>query len=271
MTPAMRHLASTLLLVGLLAGCGGPNNSRGSQGSQAHLAGTSTASQPVTQTRVRSFPDGEACPPTKDSRVPADSGCLSSRSGDFDGDGRTDQWLIYAHPLDAAGQARAWHSRIILASGTVLNSRVPNPGSGTTVWIVGVTDANNDGKDDAFIRVNAGAATDTVGIFYIAGGRISRVVKGREPLAFSVGGVVLFGNGARCQDINGDGRLELVLTGVSSNGGHHYHWAKRAYEWRGHALSPLGVRRGVIDVRGPADSGRVDPFYVLRCGTVFLS
>jgi hypothetical protein len=263
--------ASLLLAATLLAGCNGSSGSEErEQSSYANRGASEVPSASGIPAEYRRFPDGQAGPPTKDPRVPASSGCLSMRSGDFDGNGRTDQWLVYAHPLGATGHPLAWHTRVILGSAKALDSRIANPAAGTNLWIFGATDANADEKDEAFIRLNAGASTSTVGVFYVRSGRIKRVFKGNEPLALVVGGAPLFGSGARCEKVDGDRRLDLVVTSVSSKRGRLYQWTKRAYKWRGHSLSRFTVHRGVIEVRGPAGSSRLRPFSVLRCQSVFL-
>jgi hypothetical protein len=92
--------------------------------------------------------------------LPSGAGRISRIAGDFDGDHARDQLLAYAE-LDAAGQPRHWHVRIVLATG--------------------------------------GASNDTYNLFALAGCQVRQVgIAGSGPLRLAVGASVGHEEGFDC-------------------------------------------------------------------------
>jgi hypothetical protein len=246
-----------LVMILLMAnGCGGSPARSGASAQRTDSASHSSTASP------RPLTDGEPCPLAKDSRVPSGSGCLTSSSGDFDGDRSSDQWLVYAHPLDAKRNAVAWHMLVILSSGATISRGIPDPGTGTQVWSVGAAAATGDGRDELFARIGGGAATDLVSIYYVRAGTISRVAeRGKGPVVLTVGGTVRNVSGARC-DLAGKSST-LIVTSASSENRKQWHTVRRVNRWRGHELALQTVQRATVG----SLAGR---YSRLQCGSLSL-
>ena len=187
----------------------------------------------------------------------------SEAGGDFDGDGRTDA-------LTLSGGGRVWQLRLELASGETGKRRVTLPDEFTRPEVVGVTDADSDGDDEAFVNVvdhvYHGGTTSVLGLYGWDGDVLARVrdTRGR-PLDMPVGGVSNFGEGLDCRDVDGDGTPELQLLRIDSASSARSRWIEQVYRWRGGALDLVRTVRGSLRREGFTDP-RVLRFYELHCG-----
>ena len=169
---------------------------------------------------------------------------LSRIAGDFDGDHARDQLLAYAE-LNAAGQPRQWHVRVVLASGHIADLALDN----TSDWIGPnglvarrAVDANGDGRDEGFVTSTGGASNDAYNLFGLTGCQVRQVrVAANGPLQILVGGSVGHAEGFDCQSTDRHGRRLLTLWGVERadqqpDGGSAYTYTKTSYRWVGNTL-----------------------------------
>jgi hypothetical protein len=133
------------------------------------------AAPAVTKPRVPDIttPDVPKPRPCADRQagLPSGAGRISRIGGDFDGDHARDQLVAYAE-LDAAGQPRQWHVRIVLATGGTADLALVN----SEDWIGPnglvarrAVDANGDGRDEGFVTSTGGASNDAYNLFGLAG------------------------------------------------------------------------------------------------------
>ena len=215
--------------------------------------------------------------------LPRRPGRLSRIAGDFDGDHARDQLLAYAE-LNAAGQPRQWHVRVVLASGHIADLSLDN----TSDWIGPnglvarrAVDANGDGRDEGFVTSTGGASNDTYNLFGLAGCQVRQVgVAGSGPLRFAVGASVGHAEGFDCQSTDRHGRRLLTLWSVERadqqpDGGSAYTYTKTSYRWIGSTLvRQVDTDRGGFDTvaDGPpvvtSDQGRdqLPAEFTTRCG-----
>jgi hypothetical protein len=201
------------------------------------------AAPDVTKPGVPDVPGDRTC---ADGPVglPQPSDRLSRIAGDFDGDHARDQLLAYAE-LDAAGQPRQWHVRIVLATGGIADLAVDNMSDwiGTNGLVARrAVDANGDGRDEGFVTSTGGASNDAHNLFALARCDIRQVrVAGSGPLRFAVGASAGHAEGFDCQGTDRHGRRLLALWGVERTVDHPdgrstYTWTKTSYRWVGSLL-----------------------------------
>jgi hypothetical protein len=176
--------------------------------------------------------------------LPRRPGKLSRIAGDFDGDHARDQLLAYAE-LNAAGQPRQWHVRVVLASDQIADLSLDN----TADWIGPnglvarrAVDANGDGRDEGFVTSTGGASNDTYNLYGLAGCQLRQVgVADSGPLRFAVGASAGHAEGFDCQSTDRHGRRLLTLWNVERadqqpDGGSAYTYTKTSYRWIGRTL-----------------------------------
>jgi hypothetical protein len=204
--------------------------------------------------------------------LPRSPGRISRVAGDFDGDHARDQLLAYAE-LDAAGQPRRWHVRIVLAAGHVADLALDDNAD----WIGPdglvarrAVDANGDGRDEGFVSSTGGASNDAYSLFGLAGCQVRQVVVGGAGgLRLLVGASVGHAEGFDCQGTDRHGQRLLALWGVERavdhpDGRSTYSWTRASYRWTGAtAVRPVGTTRGTF-VAAPEDP--TPPALTTRCG-----
>jgi hypothetical protein len=171
--------------------------------------------------------------------LPRRPGSISRIAGDFDGDHARDQLLAYAE-LDAAGQPRQWHVRMVLATGGIADLALDN----TSDWIGPnglvarrAVDANGDGRDEGFVTSTGGASNDAYNLFTLDGCQLRQVrVAGAGALQILVGASLGHAEGFDCQGTDQHGRRLLAVWGVERvvdhpDGRSTYTWTKTSYRW----------------------------------------
>jgi hypothetical protein len=213
-------------------------------------------------------------------RPPRGPGHLSKIAGDFDGDHARDQLLAYVE-LDAAGQPRQWHVRVVLATGHIADLVVDN----TSGWIGPnglvarrAVDANGDGRDEGFVTSTGGASNDAYNLFVLAGCQLRQVrVAGAGALQILVGGSAGHAEGFDCQATDRNGRRLLTLWGVERaeqqpDGGSAYTYTKTSYRWVGDTLvRQVNVDRGgfatvASGLAGGQGGDQLPAEFTTRCG-----
>ena len=202
-----------------------------------------TGRQDVTKPDVADVPGDRPCA-GRPGGLPSGAGRISRIAGDFDGDHARDQLLAYAE-LDAAGQPRHWHVRIVLATGGIADLALDN----TPDWIGPnglvarrAVDANRDGRDEGFVTSTGGVSNDAYNLFVLSDCQVRQVwVAGSGPLRFAVGASVGHAEGFDCQGTDRHGRRLLALWGVERTVDHPdgrstYTWTKTSYRWVGSLL-----------------------------------
>jgi hypothetical protein len=176
--------------------------------------------------------------------LPSGAGRISRIAGDFDGDHVRDQLLAYAE-LDAAGQPRQWHVRVVLDTGgiadlTLVNS--PDRIGPNGLVAHRAVDANGDGRDEGFVTSTGGASNDAYNLFGLAGCQLRQVrVAGVGALQILVGASVGHAEGFDCQSTDRLGRRLLTLWSVERadqqpDGGTAHTYTKTSYRWVGNTL-----------------------------------
>ena len=212
--------------------------------------------------------------------LPHRPGNLSRIAGDFDGDHAPDRLLAYAQ-LDAAGQPRQWHVRVVLATGHITDLALDN----TSDWIGPnglvarrAVDANGDGRDEGFVNSTGGASNDAYNLFVLAGCQLRQVrVAGAGTLQILVGGSVGHAQGFNCQGTDRHGRRLLTLWGVERaqdhpDGRSSYTYTKTSYRWVADALvRQVDLDRGgfatVADgLTGDQVGHQLPPEFTTQCG-----
>jgi hypothetical protein len=196
--------------------------------------------------RVPDTPDAPRPRPCLDgpAGLPRHPGAISRVAGDFDGDGARDQLLAYAE-LDAGGQPRQWHVRVVLAAGHIADLALDD----TPNWIGPsglvarrAVDANGDGRDEGFVTSTGGASNDAYNLFGLTGCRLRQVrVAGAGALQLLVGASVGHAEGFDCHSTDRHGRRLLTLWGVDrtqvhSDGRSTYTWTKTSHRWASSTL-----------------------------------
>lgn len=213
----MRHAAAFLIVVGLVAGCGGETESPTTEETSATTTeATTTTSQAPTTTTVAettvtsttttsstttSTTTTTTLPPTVCPRpIPLADGTLAfaGASGDFDGDGALDQLSTYQAGADE------WRIRVVFADGGGADAAIADGFDLAPPRPVGGFDIDGDGPQEVFLTVGSGASTVQIGFFDVESCVATRIKTGGMPATFGVGGSVGTVSGLYCP---GDGTL----------------------------------------------------------------
>ena len=217
-------------------------------------------------------PDAEAGEPCTPVRIgaPGAAGCVSSFTGDFDGDGLADKFSVFAY-LDPKGFPIDWNIRLDLRGKPGATFALIPADGFTYPEAVGATDADGDGDDEMFVNVADhvyhGGTTSVLALYRMLPGALVRVDgPGGKPLDIAVGGVSNFGEGLECRDLDGDGTPELQLLRIDSASSARSRWSVQVYRWTDEgSLELVEKKRGTLRRRGFTDP-RVLRFYELHCG-----
>ena len=196
------------------------------------------------------------------SAVPGDK--LGSAAADFDCDGRADRLEFFAR--DTGGPFATTLARLTVASGSA--SEVTLGFDDGFSPLLGVTDVNGDGCDDAIVTVGHGASTVATGFLVFDDG-LRRVEENGKPATFLFAGSVRHGNSIECRRTKDT--PEIVARGVSDYSSDYawdlvedvHHWYSRS------RLELWSTTRSIIAVSVayaiPADHDR---YWGLSCGNV---
>ena len=215
--------------------------------------------------------DGEECataPP--ELQLPADAGCASWASGEFER-GSTNQTLIVYARTDTARMPTEWHMRVTRDGTTPLDDVVDIGSAASYPVVVGAEDADGAGLDEAFVKVVShtyhSGKTYELGVFGVNRGRVFQVESDGEPFVFQVGGVSVFGEGAECRDVDGDRKPEFLLFRVDGVTNYMQTWTQRTFEWKDRSLELIDRTEERF-----VKSGYTDPLllraYSFRCLTL---
>lgn len=265
-----RFAAVILVLISLPVGC----VDRAPEGE----AGSPPIPSPTSSSSVRSniFTSEDPCPPDDSATFGDDAGCVSSATGAFDGAPGDEELVVYAR-LDANGFPRSWHIAAV-SEGRVTSRRYLQAANDITYpRVIGATDFDRDGDDEALVSVVHhplhGVVAQDLALFVL--GSDQRIVRlsseGGEEFKLTSFNIGRLGEGARCEDIDGDERRELILTRLWSVDRQNRVWksSERRYEWVGNKVRFVGRKTGTLRVSGYNDPA-LDPYFYVRCDEVHV-
>lgn len=255
----IRWMTALGFVLGLaFAGCDGNGSGRGSPPSEDHPPNSSSSSgstvtsgSPETTTAVQpgSGSDDSKCRPST-SRTAQGGEPL----GDVDGDGEVDQVYLYEGNLG-----------VETSSGVV--AEIPT-GRARLSKVIGVADANADGRGEIFVVGVGASASEAVAVANIAvfvDCRLAYLTQGDEDrrLDLVFGESDAGGSGVGCVDADGDGRSELVTLRFERNG--------PVVRWRRTILNIDGTiaKTGPTDegtFRSPRDDDKIALLSEVTCG-----
>lgn len=227
-------------------------------------------STPHLQQAVPPVPS--ASPPVRCSSLPVtiedDDGtltCVSSASGNLDGDDLPDQFALYIATSGSQVDRLVGYAQLgdrELVGSLKLDPRAI-PGA-QSVKVLGLGDANGDGRDEAFFTLDGGAVIDTIAIAALQGTRLVQVRAGGRPAMFFFGGSDVRGSGIEC---TGDGASRtLIIRSAATGDGQTFATSETEYRWSSGSasLSYRTRRSGSLAAGAP----ELKSFWLLRCGTL---
>jgi hypothetical protein len=198
---------------------------------------------------------------------------LASVKADFDCDGIPDTLEFFNAPrpgsytsLEAGKLARitrSWGGVVELPfDGMPGDDPLRNP-------LIGVTDVNGDGCDDAIVNVGHGASTTLAAFLVFDGRRLAEVSENGEAAIFVYEGSVRHGSGIECRTTKG---VPEIVSRAASDYTSDFQWdvVERVYRWPTQStLALYSTARSVIRVANayeqPADFAR---YWGLSCGSL---
>jgi hypothetical protein len=152
---------------------------------------------------------------------------------DFDGDGKPDEFIVYAHPLAADESAEGWHIVILFdnGAGNVRGTDLKTPPGTENLGAVAAFDANHDGLAEALVLVHQGASNDFTRLYEFWDTAVVPVRgPGGKPFEFSVGADISMGSGGGCRQQHG---TALAYTSAFWEHANGWHWQRTYYQWGG--------------------------------------
>ena len=257
----------------LLAGCA----SDGTGTSDGAVAGSPSPEPSASPTaRKHLFVTGEACEPDRSGTFGPRVGCVTSARGRYD-DGPNDKEIAVHARVDAEGFPTSWHIALLEGGEVVSSSRVPVAGDVSYPAVIGATDFDGDGDDEAMVSIAQHPLHGIVGqdlALFVVGpaGRVRRVaLEDGTPFKMTSFNIARLGEGARCEDVTGDGLREVIVTRLWSVDRQNktWRWSERRYEWVGDALRYLGRETGKLRVSDYNDP-KLDPYFYVACDDVHV-
>lgn len=176
---------------------------------------------------------------------------VEESGGDLDGDGRADRVLTFA--IDG-GDRTTFFLRVVTASGYVVEASLDEADRMAPVRPLG-TSAIGDDREVVFVVERTGASGPAVSLWALhefddhpcALGRVT-IPDPTVPPVFPVGGTVGAAAGLACDDADGDGTAELVVTSAERTPEETYAWTRTAWRWPGAGeLQSVGEESGTVD------------------------
>lgn len=195
----------------------------GTGGAGSTVAPVTTVPPPTTVP-----PADPACPLVT---VPATAANLTVRTGDFDGDGLSDE-------LRSFFNAGAWRLQVSLAAGGGHTLEV-EPEGGAGVTAVGGFDVDEDGAQEAWARVGSGAGNQVVGLFRLERCTLAPVTVDEKGARFSVGGTFDSRAGVECA-APGTPTFDLTTFSGYSEDARVFTVVRTTYRLEGAALTAVG-------------------------------
>ena len=268
----VRSAVGFLLLVVLAGGCAGRTGPAdklepGSADTPAVAASPSV--------RSNLFSSSEPCPKEAGGTLGHQVGCISRATGSFDDDPTDEELVVYAE-LDPEGFPASWHIALV-DDGRVDARRYLQEASEITYpTVVGATDFDRGGNDEALVSVALhplhGVVGQDLALFSVTDdGRIHRAAADGAAWTLTSFNIGRLGEGARCEDVTGDGRREVIATRLWSVDRQNrvWRWSERRYEWVGHDVRYIGRKTGRLRVSGYNDPD-LDPYFYVRCDDVHV-
>ncbi len=166
--------------------------------------------------------------------------------GDIDGDGRVD-----AVSFPALGTLRVRYASGL--TDTVRFDATPQPG----VQLLGIVDADRDGRAEVFVRTTGGASTEFASIFRYVDGRLRVVTLAGHQVHLGYGGTVTHVDSWACRPPD----APIVHWSGQSTDGRTYTGKLRSYRFDRAALVPLDTTPLSVTPDQPAPTG---------CGSIRL-
>jgi len=146
-------------------------------------------------------------------------------------------------------------------------------GGSPTVYprVAGSAEGNGEPGVEVFVQLSAdlyhSGARPIDAIFDVRDNRVAPVVSDGKLFTFSTDGISRFGDGARCETVDGKPVLAIGHVGILSSG---WRWSYHLYRWIGLRLVADGSRSGRLPALLISDP-RVYRFYQLICGDLRIS
>jgi hypothetical protein len=196
---------------------------------------------------------------------------LASAQGDFDCDGLTDRLQFFARPPGTPRDALIV-ARLSLGAGAVRETTLGSNDVVEPSPLIGITDVNGDGCDDAIVVVGRGASTTWTSFLVYDNDALGRVEEDGKPVTFLFGGSVRHGNAIECRTRKDD--PEIVARGVSDyTSNAQWDAVEDIHRWSTKSRLVLwSTTRSVILVNVPdAMPNDQERYWGLSCGNVKLS
>lgn len=272
----MIALGATALVMPFLGGCLVHTTSGQSGPTAAPASETVTASatsSPSTTATLSPAPLPNLSPaPLPTLSLPSPTAacpryCFQMVHANLDGTNPNETISIYSteplghYPFQPVS-ADAWHLRVSLPSGPLPDlglSQFGGLGSTKGPGVLAVVDANGDGRDEVFIRTDAGASTSFVTIFGLAGAALKpATLPGGRPATFPLSGTVTHQGAVSCR--MGPSGPELVTDGMGLDPGQMSGISdETTYRWAGLALIQIADSQGAFSVPGADTRNITDP------------
>ena len=169
--------------------------------------------------------------------------------GDVDGDGHPDRaQLVYLGGYGpgnwelVVNMTTLGQRSVRFTGGPVLRGNIDAP------TIAGSADADRDGHAEIFVKVDAGASTQSWTIFKLVGRQIRQVTSQGQPVRLAVNGTVAHQDGFRC-----DGHQFVTVSAAIAAPGEDTTWTyqRDTYAWSGARLVLVAKRTGQVTSAQP--------------------
>jgi hypothetical protein len=136
--------------------------------------------------------------------------------------------------------------------------------------LVGIVDADADGRAEVFLRTHQGASTEFMTPLRLVDSVLTVVRRGPAPAELGAGGSVTHGDGFACRETvtSSPGRELVVYQGSSDDGaGKTWDGTITTYRWSGATLVRLTSKHEYF-ADAKTDDPRVAPYYSVDCGSL---